>query len=169
MIEGPVTQQNNAMPVLQIRLATPDDLPSLARLIHDSFVEYNSSYTGEGFAATTPTNDQLLQRLNEGPIWVATKGDDLLGTVSVVARGDDLYIRGMAVTPQARGLGLGVLLLKTIEDFARAQDHKRLTLSTTPFLSQAIKLYERYGFQRTAGGPHELYGTPLFTMVKHLL
>jgi GNAT superfamily N-acetyltransferase len=157
------------MPVLQVRLAMPDDLPSLARLIHDSFLEYRSSYTGEAFAATTPTSDQLLRRLHEGPIWVATKGDALLGTVSAVARADDLYIRGMAVLPQARGLGLGVLLLKTIEDFARAQGHKRLTLSTTPFLSQAIKLYERYGFQRTADGPYDLYGTPLFTMVKHLL
>ncbi len=155
-------------PSLQIRLATPDDLPSLARLIHDSFVEYRSSYTTEGFAATTPTSDQLLQRLNEGPIWVATKDDALLGTVSVVDRVGHLYIRGMAVLPQARGLGLGALLLKTIEDFARAEGHKRLTLSTTPFLSQAIRLYERYGFERTADGPHDLYGTPLFTMVKNL-
>jgi GNAT superfamily N-acetyltransferase len=157
------------MPGFQIRLATPDDLPLLARLLHDSFVEYRSSYTAEAFAATTPASDQLLQRLNEGPVWIATNDDALLGTASVVDRGDYLYIRGMAVLPQARGLGLGALLLKTIEDFARAHGHKRLTLSTTPFLSQAIKLYERYGFQRTADGPHELYGTPLFTMVKPLL
>jgi len=70
--------------------------------------------------------------------------------------------------PAARGLGLGGLLLRTVEDFALAQSHKRLTLSTTPFLNQAIRLYERSGFQRTSEGPHELYGTPLFTMVKAL-
>jgi len=63
---------------------------------------------------------------------------------------------------------LGALLLKATEDFALAQGHKRLTLSTTPFLNQAIRLYERYGFQRTADGPHDLHGTPLFTMVKNL-
>jgi GNAT superfamily N-acetyltransferase len=154
--------------MIEVRLATPDDLPSLASLIYDSFVEYRSSYTDEGFVATTPASDQLLQRMNEGPIWVATKDDALLGTVSVVARGEDLYIRGMAVSPQARGLGLGALLLTTTEDFALAQGHKRLTLSTTPFLNQAIRLYERYGFQRTADGPHDLYGTPLFTMIKDL-
>lgn len=152
-------------PAIQIRLATVDDLPSLASLMYDSFVEYRSSYTDGGFAATTPTSDQLLQRLHEGPIWVATKDDALLGTVSVVARGEDLYIRGMAVLPQARGLGLGALLLKTAKDFALAHAHKRLTLSTTPFLDKAIRLYERYGFQRTADGPHDLYGTPLFTMM----
>ena len=100
---------------------------------------------------------------------MAVRDDALLGTVSVVDRGDHLYIRGMAVLPQARGLGLGALLLKTIDDFARVQGHRRLTLSTTPFLSQAIKLYERHGFQRTSDGPHDLHGTPLFTMVKDLL
>ena len=151
-----------------IRLATPDDLASLASVIHDSFVEYRSSYTDEGFAATTPTSDQLLHRLDEGPIWIATKDHAVLGTVSAVAGADHVYIRGMAVLPHARGLGVGALLLKTIEDFAIAQGHKRLTLSTTPFLSQAIRLYERSGFKRTADGPHDLYGTPLFTMIKDL-
>ena len=104
----------------------------------------------------------------EGPIWVAVQEEVVLGTVSVVPLGDELYIRGMAVSPEARGLGLGELLLKTVEGFAFAHGHKRLTLSTTPFLLRAIRLYRRFGFQRTADGPHELFGTPLFTMVKDL-
>jgi ribosomal protein S18 acetylase RimI-like enzyme len=99
---------------------------------------------------------------------VAVSNDVLLGTVSAVSRGDELYIRGMAVLPQARGLKLGEMLLKTIDDFALAQDRKRLVLSTTPFLLRAIRLYERFGFQRTEDGPHDLFGTPLFTMVKEL-
>jgi hypothetical protein len=43
-----------------------------------------------------------------------------------------------------------------------------LLLSTTPFLSEAIKLYERSGFRRSTEGPRELFGTPLFTMEKQL-
>ena len=151
-----------------IRPATEVDLPSLAALIYTSFIEYKPSYTDEGFAATTPTSDQLARRMAEGPIWVAVQDEVVLGTVSVVSRGDELYIRGMAVAPEARGLGLGELLLKTVEDLALAHGHKRLVLSTTPFLSRAIRLYTRFGFQRTTDGPHELFGTPLFTMVKEL-
>ena len=153
---------------VEIRRATPADLPSLASLLYDSFTEYKSFYTDEGFAATTPSSDQLRQRMNEGPVWVATKEEAALGTVSAVDRGDYLYIRGMAVLPQARGTGLGVLLLRTVEEFAISQGYKRLTLSTTPFLDQAIRLYERSGFRRTMDGPHDLYGTPLFTMIKDL-
>jgi GNAT superfamily N-acetyltransferase len=153
---------------VEIRLATPADLPSLASLLYDSFAEYKSFYTDEGFAATTPSSDQLRQRMNEGPVWIATRAEAALGTVSVVDRGDYLYIRGMAVLPEARGMGLGTLLLRTVEEFAITQGHKRLTLSTTPFLDQAIRLYERSGFRRTVDGPHDLHGTPLFTMIKYL-
>jgi GNAT superfamily N-acetyltransferase len=151
-----------------IRLASPDELNSLASLIYQSFVEYQASYTDDGFAATTPTAEQLAKRMSEGPIWVAVRDDVLLGTVSVVRQGDDLYVRGMAVLPPARGMRLGELLLKTVEGFARTQGCKRLTLSTTPFLLRAIRLYEKFGFARTADGPHDLFGTPLFTMVKEI-
>lgn len=154
---------------VKIRLATPADLPSLASVLYDSFAEYKSFYTDEGFAATTPSSDRLWQRMNEGPVWIATRDDVALGTVSAVDRGDYLYIRGMAVLPQARGIGLGALLLKAVEEFAIAEGYNRLTLSTTPFLDQAIRLYERSGFHRTADGPHDIFGTPLFTMMKDLI
>jgi GNAT superfamily N-acetyltransferase len=153
---------------VKIRLATPADLPSLASLLYDSFAEYKSFYTDEGFAATTPSSDRLRQRMNEGPVWIATRDEAALGTVAAVDRGDYVYIRGMAVLPQARGIGVGARLLRTVEEFAIAQGHKHLRLSTTPFLDQAIRLYERSGFHRTADGPHDIFGTPLFTMVKDL-
>jgi ribosomal protein S18 acetylase RimI-like enzyme len=136
--------------------------------MHQSFLEYRSLYTEEAFLATTPTAQQIAIRMEEGPVWVAELGGAIVGTVSVVPRGDDLYIRGMAVSPQARGLQLGQLLLKQVEDFARERKHQRLVLSTTPFLLRAIRLYEGAGFQRADEGTHDLFGTPLFTMVKAL-
>jgi ribosomal protein S18 acetylase RimI-like enzyme len=41
-----------------------------------------------------------------------------------------------------------------------------MLLSTAPFLDRAIRLYERFGFRRTNEGPHDLFGTPLFSMEK---
>ena len=74
----------------------------------------------------------------------------------------------MAVLPAARGQRVGELLLKQVEDFAIAHGCRRLFLSTTPFLSRAIRLYERFGFRRTEEGPGDLFGTPLYTMEKML-
>ena len=152
----------------EIRFATHADAVSIAAVLHDSFIEYEKSYTSDGFAATTPSAEQIQNRMDEGPIWVVMSEGAAVGTVSVVARGESLYIRGMAVLPPARGQHVGESLLQHVEQFAHANGFRRLCLSTTPFLLRAIRLYERMGFTKIAEGPHDLFGTPLFTMEKRL-
>jgi GNAT superfamily N-acetyltransferase len=149
-------------------MAVSNDASVIASLLRESFVEYESFYTHQAFAATAPTSEQIQSRMNEGPIWVALQADAIVGTVSAVAKGDDLYLRGMAVLRVARGQKIGELLLMQIESFALAHGYKRLILSTTPFLTRAIRLYEHFGFRRSSEGPHDLFGTPLFTMTKYL-
>lgn len=140
----------------------------ITSVLHRSFVEYESSYTAEAFAATISTPEQIRQRIDEGPVWIALQDEKVVGTVSAVVKGEALYIRGMAVDPMVRGGGTGSVLLKCAEEFAIQGGFKSLLLSTTPFLSRAIRLYEKYGFHRSDEGPHDLFGTPLFTMVKNL-
>jgi GNAT superfamily N-acetyltransferase len=135
-------------------------------ILYEAFVEYKSSYTTEGFAATTPTTVQIQSRMTEGPVWVVLRDQVIVGTAAAVPKGEALYIRGMAILPTARGHNLGELLLAHIESFASARGFKRLFLSTTPFLNNAIRLYEHFGFHRNGDGPRELFGTPLFTMEK---
>ena len=154
-------------PQLQLRLAHPGDEIVISSVLVDSFREYSPQYTPGGFAATTPSPSEVLRRIEEGPLWLATVQSDVVGTVSAVLRDNGvLYIRGMAVLPQARGLRIGNRLLELIEEYAKEHSCTKLVLSTTPFLSRGIRLYERLGFVRTDEGPHDLYGTPLFTMEK---
>ena len=152
----------------KIRLATPGDASAVASLMHRSFVEYEAQYTPEGYAATATRPDQVRERMNEGPMWVALENGAVVGTVSAVLRPAGLYIRGMAVDPLARGKRIGRKLLDCAEEIAVQSKCRRLFLSTTPFLSRAIALYEHYGFRRNIEGPDNLFGTPLFTMVKTL-
>lgn len=155
-------------PGIEIRMSVTEEASAIAAVLSESFVEYKAFYTEAGFAATTPTPDQLRKRMNEGPVWVALQNDVVVGTASAVPRIEDLYIRGMAVVPAARGCKVGELILKEIVNYACGHGYKSLSLSTTPFLSRAIRLYEHFGFQRSSEGPHDLFGTPLFTMVKDL-
>lgn len=156
-------------PEMEIRQAGSGDAPAIAKLLYESFVEYEGSYTQEGFAATTPNADVVLARMREGPVWLAYHEGRMLGTVAAVVKGRSVHIRGMAVLPDARGLGIGARLLERVEQWAAKQGCLRLFLSTTPFLSAAIRLYERSEFRRTTEGPHDLFGTPLFTMEKNVL
>ncbi|HKZ80789.1 MAG TPA: GNAT family N-acetyltransferase [Pyrinomonadaceae bacterium] len=150
----------------QIRLAVPEDAAPIASVLHEAFKEYRSCYTPAGFAATTPPSEEILNRLKEGPLWVAVYDDAVVGTISAVAKDKDLYIRGMGIVPGARGQRIGECLLQHVERFAEERGFQRLFLSTTPFLHPAICLYEKFGFRRTSEGPHHLFGTPLFTMEK---
>ena len=151
-----------------IRFAEPRESPAIASLLAESFAEYQPLYTLEGYAATVITSEQVADRIREGPVWVALWDEVVVGTVSVVPRKRSLYVRGMAVRPTARGQGIGESLLAEVEKFAVAEGFQRLFLSTTPFLDRAIRLYGRLGFRQIDQGPHDLYGTPLFTMEKFL-
>jgi GNAT superfamily N-acetyltransferase len=154
---------------IEIRRATPEDAPAIVSLLYEAFVKFKPLYTDGGFSATTPNAAQILVRMNEGPTWLAMRGEVALGTVAALVKSQSAYIRGMAVLPSARASGVGAALLRHVENWAVSQGCSRVFLSTTPFLSGAIRLYEKSGFQRTAEGPHELAGTPLFTMEKKLL
>jgi len=153
---------------IKIRLACSADAEAIAAVLRAAFADFEPLYTTEGFRATTPNAELVRQRMEEGPLWTASLDETILGTAGAVADSEGLYIRGMAVVPTARGKGIANRLLKEIEEYAFSLDCSRMFLSTTPFLLEAISLYERSGFRRIDEGPHDLFGTPLFSMEKIL-
>lgn len=135
-------------------------------MLADTFAPFRPRYTAAAFAATTPDAAALRARWHEGPVWVGACGDQVLGTVSAVLRASETWVRSMAVMPAAQGAGLGSRLLLAAFDFAAASLSPMLTLTSTPFLTGAIRLYERHGFRRA--GSADLHGTPLIPMTRPL-
>jgi N-acetylglutamate synthase-like GNAT family acetyltransferase len=153
-------------PKIQIRMAKAAQVEAIAAVLYEAFAEYESLYTAEAFAATTPTSAQLKNRLSKGATWIALLNEKIVGTVSVVPENEALYIRSMAILPEARGQRIGERLLQEIEDHAVFHNYRKLFLNTTPFLDRAIQLYEKFGFIRR--GADDLFGTPLLTLEKSL-
>jgi ribosomal protein S18 acetylase RimI-like enzyme len=158
---------NRLSPPIHIALASVSDAEEIAHVLLAAFRDFEALYTPDAFRATTPDAKQIADRVADGPVWVAKEGETVVGTVSAIERGEEVYIRSMAVLPGARGRGVGRQLLAQVEAFAVSRDARRLSLTTTPFLTAAIRLYERAGFRR-APGRLDLYGTPLFAMAKEL-
>ena len=152
---------------VEIAVASSGDAESIAAILLEAFREFEPLYTPGGFRATTPSAAEIRARWAEGPSWIATLDGKKVGTVAAVDRGDEVYVRSMAVTPGARGAGVAAALLDEVTRFSIEAGARRMRLSTTPFLHGAIRLYERAGFQRLPG-PLDLHGTPLFAMVKAL-
>ena len=149
----------------KVREATPSDADSISEVLEAAFDEYRSLYTPAAFLATVPPSHSVLIRMREGRLWVAERDGALIGTVGVTVAEDSVIVRGMAVHPLARGLGAGKTLLRVTEDFARRAGIARLVLYTTPFLKEAIRLYESSGFQFT-GDTVSPDGTMLLRMMK---
>jgi GNAT superfamily N-acetyltransferase len=147
-------------------MAVLEDASAIAALLYDAFIAYKSFYTEKGFAATTPPPQEVAGRISKNAVWVALSDNKIIGTVSIFPRYEELYIRSMAVSPDARGKGVGRILMEHINEIAISEGSSSITLNTTPFLFQAIKLYERYGFKQQGLG--HLYGTPLIKMNKCL-
>ena len=57
-------------------------------------------------------------------------------------------VKRMYVRPAHRGLGLGKAILDHLADYARARNVGVMRLETGIYESEAIRLYERWGFQR---------------------
>ena len=152
-----------------IRRAVREDAAAIAQVLRESFAEFEALYTPGGFGATVLRPEGVALRIDEGPVWVALLAGQIAGTASALRKGEsDLYVRGVAVVPRARGCGIAASLLSQVEQFARQEQCRRLFLTTTPFLDSAIRLYERSGYTRVLNGDEDLFGTPLFPMEKKI-
>jgi ribosomal protein S18 acetylase RimI-like enzyme len=153
-------------PAVTVRDARPDELAELGDL-------RVTAYEAGGFLADASHYGETLRTLGHdgiGQILVAVGDGDsgagrtgdggtgqLLGTVMlqlwphaehVVQAPDEAEIRALAVTPEARGRGVGATLLRAVADRARACGVRRLVLSTQTTMLAAQHLYTEAGFRR---------------------
>ena len=84
-----------------------------------------------------------------GHILFAVDGDEhALGTVALKHDGDGVYeLTKMAVTPDARGQGIGRLLIDAALALYQTLDGRELYLESSSPLITAIGMYERSGFR----------------------
>ena len=82
-----------------------------------------------------------------GEIFFVVQGDDVLGTCAVIRHNSEEFeIAKMAVAPEARGRGLGDLLMEKAVEFARGRGAARVIIVSNTLLEPAIRLYRKHGF-----------------------
>ena len=94
--------------------------------------------------------------------WIAEAHGRRLGCIFLVAgESGTARLRLLLVEPEARGLGLGRMLVSECVRFARAAGYERIVLWTQENLAAARHLYEQAGFTRTARESHHSFGHDL--------
>ncbi len=89
-----------------------------------------------------------------GDILVAVYEGEPVGVCALIKMDDPEYdyeLAKMAVSPKAKGKGIGWLLGKAIEDRARVLGAKKIYLESNTILKPAINLYQKLGFKKVIG------------------
>lgn len=91
-----------------------------------------------------------------GHIVVALRNQEVVAVCALIRMADpefDFELAKMAVSPAARGQGIGEMLARAVIDRARSTGAKKIYLESNTVLAPAIKLYEKLGFRRISGKP----------------
>lgn len=86
-----------------------------------------------------------------GCLLIAVNGDAVIGCVAVRPLEDDVCeMKRLYVRPEYRGCGAGRMLVRRIIDEAIAVGYLRMRLDTLDTLTEAMTLYESFGFKKTS-------------------
>ncbi len=132
----------------EIRLATPDDIPAMSRLIQRAIRQRNApDYTPEIVERSCANfaEERLLPRLAEREVFVAAVEGRPVGTVSFALANGKLY--SLFIDPGFDRQGLGTRLVAFIEAHAVARGIAELRLSAA---LSARPFYERLGYRAAA-------------------
>jgi GNAT superfamily N-acetyltransferase len=135
----------------------PDDQRAFAALNRAWLVEYG--------LLEAPDERQLQDPVGEiiapgGRIFVARRGDEVVGTCAVLPHGHGVMeLAKLVVAPAAQGLGLGKRLVEACVDYARGRGVHRIILLSNSRLGTALRLYHALGFKREPVPPDAGYVT----------
>lgn len=131
----------------------PDDRQAAMQVIATVLAEYGLGCEPDG--ADRDVNEVESSYWAEGgEFWVVEDQGVLVGTAAYypVARGNQaVEIRKMYLLPQARGQGLGRHLLHLLEQTIAARGFTEIWIETASVLTEAVKLYEKNGYQPATG------------------
>ena len=145
---------------IRVRAATTDDGPALRALVLAANAEFRSVVPPGVFDRYVDSVVTLVagDARPDGVLVAVDEDDRVLGTATVVADGSSLHVewpagdvvlRGMAVPPVGRGLGVGMVLGRACVDHAVRSGATGIGLHTGPFMTAAQRLYDRLGFVRS--------------------
>ena len=90
----------------------------------------------------------------DGRLLLVNVDDQIAGTISMrKIREDSGEIKRMFVRPNFRGKNLGNLMIEEVIEVAKKNDYSKLYLDTAQFMSSAVTLYKKYGFEKTESYP----------------
>lgn len=136
-----------------INEATRAQHAEIRRLLRDAYGDYARTMPADVYPVYLA--DVLDIAADDPTVLVATEDGAVVGTARLHLRPKavDLpagaaYVRGVAVRPDRAGAGVARALMASCTERARAAGATSMWLHTAPFMTAAVRLYERLGYYR---------------------
>ncbi|MFB7950055.1 GNAT family N-acetyltransferase, partial [Kitasatospora phosalacinea] len=137
------------------QFANDDSVEDLTGLLHRAYASHAAA--GRVFFASYQSAEVTAIRLGKGECWLALRGDELAGTVTLTASyqvpdGYPAPARAgsfwqLAVDPVYRGTGLGQRLLTLAESRITALGGTEVVIDTSVEAVELVEWYRRRGYQ----------------------
>lgn len=143
------------MAEIVIRDIRPSDNPTLAHIVRSTLAEFGANHPNTVYY--DPTTDALYElfQKDRAIYFVAEVKGKMVGGGGIYPTDgldiDTCELVKMYLLPEARGLGLGKTLIQKCIDTAREKGFTKIYLETMPELKQALKVYEKFGFEYLSG------------------
>jgi putative acetyltransferase len=160
------------MEKLHIRAIEHKDNAALAAIIRSTLAEFGANHPGTVyFDATTDSLFELFQQA--GAAYFVAELDGVLVGGGGIFPTDGLpagtcELVKMYLSAAARGMGLGRMMIEKCLQTASELGYKQVYLETMPELRQALKVYEKFGFEYLTGpmGNSGHFGCTLWMLKK---
>ena len=133
-----------------IRTIEPGDDVILARIIRDTLKEFKANKPGTVYFDETTDHLSEVFKASSSIYFVVEFDGTILGGAGIyptqnLDEGTCELVK-LYLAANARGKGVGKLLMEKCIDAAKALGYKKIYLETMPELTVAIPMYEKYGF-----------------------
>ena len=138
-----------------IRTIQPSDNAGLAKIVKDTMAEFGVDRPNTVYY--DPTTDALYELFQKerSAYNVAEINGEIVGGGGIYPtdglEDDVCELVKMYLIPGARGLGVGKLLIEKCVKQAEELGYKKVYLETMTELKQAMKVYEKFGFEYLKG------------------
>lgn len=130
-----------AAPQLELRLARPEDVPAIERIVAQAY----GIYVERLGRPPAPMLDDYSDKVRDATVYLAAAGDPI-GVLVLIEGADHVLIENVAVHPAHQGRGVGRALMAWAEAYAQQLGHAEMRLYTNALMSENLALYPRLGY-----------------------
>lgn len=137
---------------LIIRSIKPTDNTAIANIIRTALTEFGANKPGTVYF--DESTDHLFELFDKEPLsayFIAEKNGVIIGGAGIYPTNglpkDTCELVKMYLSKEARGLGIGRMMIAYCIKLAKEKGFGQIYLETMPELKKAVSVYEQFGFE----------------------